>query len=240
MESPFTVTFAPLVQRGRTRLTPNEWIAWRPDPTRPPVPLAAEWIWRGLRDLDLRDPAQVLTVLDRHGMIWGRYEDLRDDAETPAERGYPTRPPIDDTAATIHLMDAGMYLETLRRIAEQWAYSAEHGQELPADFWYALGLGMRPFTLLLDVKAAVIPATSPLVVDLYEAGCWQLARTILKRPQVRRCHNETCGRVFFQRLPASDRAWSPSARVLYCSDDCADAQRQRAYRRRQQDTRHSP
>lgn len=216
--------------RGYTRLTPNEWIVWRPGPVVL-RPLPAEWIWRDLRDADLTDPAMVLTILDRQGMIWGRYEDLRDDDEVPAELPYPARPPKDDLHAYSHLTDVVAYLSTLRRIADEWALCVEYERPLPAGFRYALRVGLRPFTAWLTVAAALDAATSGPVVDLYEAGCWQLAQAILDRPRVRRCQNVTCGRVFFQHVPVSERPWSTD-RVKYCSDSCRAAQNQRDYRHR--------
>jgi hypothetical protein len=232
MSHQLPLTPAPLVQRGRSRLSPNRWLTWDLIPDARPQPLGPEWIWRGLADVDLADDAQVLAVLDRVGMIWGHYEDLRDDNTTPAEQGYPQRPTEDVDFPTIHMMDAIMYLETLRRIADQWARHAEIGGALPEDFWYALGLGLRPFTMLTTVRASVHPKLTRQVVDLYEAGCWQLAQTILANPEVRRCQNATCGRVFFQRTPATTyRVWA-TQRAKYCSDACMHIQNQRQYRAR--------
>lgn len=231
----FELTQQPLVQVGYTVLSPNRWLIWHLAPDLTPKPLGPEWIWRGLSDVDLTDDTQVLAVLDRVGIIWGQYEDLRDDNTVPAEQAYPKRPPIDIDFPTIHMMDAVMYLETLRRIADQWATAAETRQTLPEDFWYALGLGLRPFTLLTDVRHAVYDAEPLQVVDLYEAGCWQLAQTILAKPTVRRCGNENCRRVFFQRVPSGARGWATDS-AKYCSDACKNAQLQREYRARKRAT----
>lgn len=225
----------PLVQRGRTLLSPNRWLIWHLAPDLTPQPLGPEWIWRGLSDVDLADDTQVLTVLDRVGIIWGRYEDLRDDNTVPAEQAYPKRPPIDIDFPTVHMMDVVMYLETLRRIAGEWVQAADTGQTLTGDFWYALGLGLRPFTMLTDVRHAVSPEPWRQVVDLYEAGCWQLAQTILAKPAVRRCRNDYCGRVFFQRTPTTAREWA-TERAKYCSDACKNAQLQRERRARRRAT----
>lgn len=208
---------------------------WRPDPRVDYEPLGPEWIWRGLRDFDLGDHAQVLTVLDRVGMVWGTYEQLRDDERVPSDLPYPQRPLVDaDLPVRNHITDAVAHLETLRALADHWvAYAEGTAPGLPAAFDYALGVGLRPFTLLHEVKSALYPTQNSAIVDLYEAGCWQLARTIIANPPVRRCRNEYCGRVFFQRTPATAREWA-TERAQFCSASCKDAQLQREYRARVQ------
>ena len=233
MDAHFGITSPPLVQRGHSVLTPRGWIVWRPIDVEY-RPLGPEWIWRGLRDVDLTDEAQVLAVLDRVGMIFGTFEDLRDDNTTPAETPYPSRPMIDsDGPVQNHIVDAVAYLETLRKLADLWAAYAEGTTAgLPKAFDHALGVGLRPFTLHIEVKAALFPVQNPPIVDLYEAGCWQLAQTILVSPDVKRCGNENCRRVFFQRDPGAARGWA-TERAKYCSDACKNAQLTRKYRARE-------
>jgi hypothetical protein len=68
---------------------------------------------------------------------------------------------------------------------------------------------------------------------LYELCCLQLYNHIVEEASYRTCANEPCGRLFVRQ---SGRAMAGQYRtrgVKYCSTECARAQAQRQYRRRQ-------
>lgn len=211
---------------GHVTLTPAGWLAWHPTPNQPPAPLPAEWIFRGLQDTDLDQDMSLLAVLNEHGMVWDRFDGFRDDTHTPAQLA-PHRPTLpDDPAATVHISDAHGYLTALRDLAAQWMSHREHGTELTPWFHRARRYGLRPFPVdcLLD--------SDPPVVDLYQAGCLQLLTAMVDHAPLRRCRNETCRRPFWRKTSNTQYGQHWVTGVLYCSEQCKNAQNQRAYRRR--------
>lgn len=207
---------------GTVTITPNGWLCWHPDPQRDPEPLPPEWVLRGLQEANLDDDASIMVLLAERGMVWGGIERTQDEATTPPGTRMPL-PPVDSTFGVInHIAVIREQLVTLRGLARQWLDIALTGPDVPAPepFWQLLSKGLAPFT---PVTIARDP--TPLV-DLYEAGCWQLYEVIVEDGTPRRC--AACPTVFYRKDGVSTR----TADVLYCSERCRGRMRMRRYRDR--------
>ena len=211
---------------GTLTLTPNGWLVWHPDPQRDPEPLPPEWVFRVWSAVDLDDDASILALLDRRGMIWGGLDRARDDETTPPAAPGMGLPPVDSTfGVTNHIAVVREQLAVLRGLTQQWLNIAVTGRNhvgLPEPFWRILGKGLAAFT---PVTIARDPA--PLV-DLYEAGCWQLYETVVSGEIPRRC--QACGTIFYRKDGTSAR----TADVRYCTERCRGSARMRRYRARSQ------
>lgn len=215
-----------LVARGGTAsLTPNQWLTWHPDVNRAPAELPAEWVLRALQTADLDDPVWLLTMLDVRGMVWSPQTRLRNPAETPEELGAPILPPRDDLHATVHLSDVHVLLVALRAAGAQWLAHVRTGAALPESFWWLLHAGTSQFS------AVTVYRNDRLEGDLFEAGCWQLFLITRDKTPVKRCQNEPCGRVFYRQDSISRYGGHAPGRTKYCSVQCREAQKKRAYRR---------
>lgn len=217
-----------VVRGGRSTLTPNQWVVWHPDPSLGPRELPHEWVFRGLLDSgeDLDDPSWLLAVLDRRGMVWGGLERLRDDETTPAELALPPLPPKDDLAATVHLAVIHAHLTALRDAATGWLAHVADGTPLPEGFWRLLHAGLTEFTPVQMSRAPWLD------VDLFEAGCWQLFQATQDKAPAKRCLSETCQRLFYRKSDDTRYGLHRTTGVMYCSEACRNAQRQRSHRRR--------
>lgn len=207
------------VQRsGSIRLTSNGWIVWRPQPERPAEPLPPEWVFRALlEDGSLDDDAWILALLDRRGMVWGDLDRIRDEETQPPA---PHRlPPVDDPQAAIHLAVVRQQLATLRYLVGD---VVTRPGDLPPYFYRLLDKGLRPFTPL------ALAHGDDLMVDLYEAGCWQVFAALTDTARPRLCANEGCRHTFWRK----DGAGRRTADVAYCSEACRSAAKQRRYRAR--------
>src|SRR5882757_1839156 len=212
---------------GRVSLTPNGWLAWRPDPTVPSRPLPDEWIFRGLQEGDLTDPAWMLAILTRRGMVWRRYDAFRDDETTPPELALPRLPPVDDATATVHLSEAYEHLTALRGAVNEWLGHQVSGAPLTPWFRRVIHAGMAVFPL---DDIALNP--QPFAVDLFEAGTLQLFAAMLDYAPLKYCQNETCRRPFYRKQDGNHYGYRQTVGLRYCSRSCANAQNQRVYRRR--------
>jgi hypothetical protein len=72
--------------------------------------------------------------------------------------------------------------------------------------------------------------TSP---PLYFVCCLELYNHIVEEATYKTCANETCGRLFIRQEGRAMHGQNRTRGVKYCSTECARAQAQRAYRRRQ-------
>jgi hypothetical protein len=71
------------------------------------------------------------------------------------------------------------------------------------------------------------------IPDVTTVLCLQLMRFVARGAPAQRCVNETCGRLFTRHRGRSQYGQTKSTAIMYCSSNCARAQAQREYRRRQ-------
>jgi hypothetical protein len=82
----------------------------------------------------------------------------------------------------------------------------------------------------LDVQFA---AYGRPVAGVLSAMCLQMVARISEGVPARRCANEGCGQWFYTQQGRAVHGQYRTSEVLYCSNECAKAQSQRNYRRRQ-------
>lgn len=68
---------------------------------------------------------------------------------------------------------------------------------------------------------------------VYEICCLELFNHIVEEAPYKHCANEACGRLFVRQRGRAVHGQHRTRGVKYCSSECARAQAQRAYRRRQ-------
>jgi hypothetical protein len=68
--------------------------------------------------------------------------------------------------------------------------------------------------------------------DLFQVLCLALANDIADDADFKHCASETCGRVFLRHRGRAEQGKYHMSGVKYCSVECARAQKQREYRRR--------
>ena len=102
-----------------------------------------------------------------------------------------------------------------------------------------LDVGLRPFHVSVDVRdpdvrymgRAAGPWGDP--VDLFNVLCLALANDIADGADFKKCANETCDKIFTRHRGRAAQGKYHMTGVKYCSVECARAQKQREYRRRQ-------
>lgn len=159
-----------------------------------------------------------------------------------------------------HVREAAMYLRVARALVRHWlAY--ERGEdtraawdgELPGllngvptyddEAWFyfsdALNWGLKSFHVRVEVeipwleKHGADPVIGKPQAGLYSALCLQLSNHISRGDVAVTCASETCGRPFVRQEGGARFGQHRTKGVMYCSTNCAKAQAQREYRRRQ-------
>jgi hypothetical protein len=214
-------------------------------------PLDDDLFLRDLLDVDTDDDHEVVDFLNRHGALLGGGPHLPHPAaeallyhdERALLRKELNRIGRGDSA-TISIRAAALSLRVARALAWHWVYEQE-GSEV-ADAWqqeqlYAaegpwrafgeyINAGLIPFKMRVDIDG--VWGGSP-AVDLYSGLCLQLVNAMTEALPPARCANESCGRPFIRQEGRAEYGQYRTKGVQYCSRNCARAQAQREYRRRQ-------
>jgi hypothetical protein len=149
--------------------------------------------------------------------------------------------------------DARWWLKTARALARTWSY-VQVGKD-PVSAWDAEGFEMiseddlwTHFTLALDAGLLPFRARAEFtrdfsgqhqftygapLVGLYSAACRQVFNLIVGDATARYCENKTCGRIFVHQLGTTTTERYRSTGLRFCTAKCAQAEKQREYRRRE-------
>jgi hypothetical protein len=138
-------------------------------------------------------------------------------AEPPTAIGWKSIPEDALTAKRAELADYGVELD---------------GYDEAIDIFLrgVLTEGLRPFHP--RVLNADDPADSFVDAPLYAVCCLELFNHLVEHVDVKVCANETCGRQFARQRGRAEHGQHRTRGVKFCSNQCARAQMQRAYRRR--------
>lgn len=93
-------------------------------------------------------------------------------------------------------------------------------------------VGLAPPRLELADLRSGSTLTEPLGSDLLTVLAGQILAHVSEGAPVRTCANETCGRLFRHQIGRAKFGQVHTKGVKYCTDSCARAAAQRAYRRR--------
>jgi hypothetical protein len=119
-------------------------------------------------------------------------------------------------------------------IVEAWHHEGLAPPMYPTHAWWrfqdVLNAGLARMAVRIDVEGN--PARPP-GWNWFNGACLQLANQIVEGLPLQRCANETCSRLFTRQRDRAEQGQYRTSGVLYCSNSCARAQAQRAYRRRQ-------
>jgi hypothetical protein len=238
---------------------------WHGPPLAEFRPLRPEWVLRDLFEVDLDSDEQLKGLLTEHGAmsrpfgVPGMVPVVRRQLLAPATADPEYADPLgrrqDGT-----LEDARWWLKALRAMVAMWR-NVNFGL-VAADAWGAEGFlhqdgaiawtlfvvflndGLEPFRARAYVRYTDDDGT-PLEwfdgifpVDLYSAGCQQFFNFVVSGAAPRRCENERCGRTFIHQLGGAGN-WHRTKGLRFCTPECAKAETQRQYRRRQKEQKAS-
>jgi hypothetical protein len=227
-----------------------------------PGELPPEWVLRQLADADLDDDAAIPGLLEFGVISWPYFEPAHVPADRRSLLGHLPSPdeqaggsdwwenyPNDTT-----LEDVRWWLKTARALSGVWA-EASAGRD-PASAWtaegfpaladhracwaqfaFALNVGLARFRARIEHRyeysGGEITYGLPRA-GLYSAACHQIFNFIVGGETARQCENQTCGRTFVHQLGGAQHGQYRSKGLLrFCSPECARAETQRQYRRRQ-------
>lgn len=226
---------APAVNLEMVELVDGGWLVGSPSTLFPSLPM--EFVLRELEDLDLDVDEDLVEFLCRHGVVRIRAEDFA--------VAVPAWLRLDRPADAVgHVVPTRQRLGWLRAVARTWSAHLLDEYLLPAwvgaddppgeesEVWDrcvdVLNVGLQDYAM----RASADPGDTTVVVDLYAAGCVQVANLMNELLPPHRCRNERCGRAFVRQRDGAVQGQFRTTGVSYCSPTCQKAQAQREWRRK--------
>jgi hypothetical protein len=249
----------PVLPRRQTEPAPALLAKRQPWPARD-VLLPDEWVLRELPRLDLDDPATYVSLWETYGplvsasLLPTRPYERRDslpaslvaiwDAEArvgiwAVERGRPDEEAVSVAFVRHHfelllaLIAHVLAYQEKRPLARAWASAplplpVENAVDAWSIFQEVLNAALKPFPVRVGERVRELD--SP---PFYAAAALQVFNVYVEGLPVLTCANENCQRWFQRQLGRSAKSQHRTSGVLFCSHQCADAQRQRDRRRHQ-------
>ena len=225
--------------------------------TRPyrEVLLPHEWFLRDLFDIDIDDVHTLVELAATFGPIspWGeRSLSLISEREKQSLGGYrelqKLAAELDHPGLVVTADIVRLHLRTLRALSRHWSASSK--DEKPSDIarawtdngflkpksneqawdWWEdnLNAALAPF----HVRISTTYGWGDESITIYSAAALQLWNAAVEGIPTRKCANETCGRDFIRQEGRAAQGQHRVVGVQFCSKSCAQAQSQRALRRR--------
>jgi hypothetical protein len=183
--------------------------------------------------------------------LGGRYRELRESVEIASEEAGPDTFVVE--TMTEFRLGASLIRDVLRAWrwqrenvppADPWEFmpefygtpaSPDNAAEQADDWTHGLLSAFYPQFIRIDIAAngethrndpyfTDVSLISLMALELYNHAC--------EDAQYKTCQNETCGRLFVRQEGRALHGQHRSKGVKYCTSECARAQAQRAYRRR--------
>jgi len=208
---------------------------------------------RELRRIDPDDVDAVVGFINRWGTLtppWGNPFAL-----LPAGTGFvvvPFPPGEEPLTPSVPFSILSRHVRGLQAVIAHWyAYLLDDVDGI-TDAWSSRGLAevtteAEAWTMFSDYVSAALAPLSPRLevagpalrhgaqppVTAYTAMMVQIRNDISMEAAWRVCENEPCGRLFARQQGRAEAGQFRSSGVLYCTKECARAENQRRYRRRQ-------
>lgn len=195
---------------------------------RPDVELPEEFVIRELLEQPFDDPNVVVDFLNEFGTV--KLHEIVRTLEWDVTSELPKSIPADSWRRYAYVLGLIQH-EARRWVATQEGRPARLRLTTRLDreqFANVLNMGLRQYAVRLEVGRLGQPFP-----DLYAALCLQLFNLVVEGLPTRRCVNETCGRSFVRQRDRAVHGQYRTEGVIYCSKQCAKAQNQRVYRRKQ-------
>jgi len=226
----------------------------RPDwGTAAPTALPDEWVLRELPGLDLGETSTLVELTETYGPlvnlvdplkllprdVVGHRPDLVAQQHQAEQLGDPPSSSVVSAALVRHHLEllralVDHVVAHLRRgkLAPAWApvsfdVPAKSGGKSWVRFELVLNKALLPFSANVATSYSRVGYDVP---SLYSIGALQVFNMLVEELPARECAK--CGRLFVRRQEDAEYHWS-TPRVKFCSDRCAKAAAQAAYRARQ-------
>jgi hypothetical protein len=215
-------------------------VRWRQDP------VSGEQI----EDNEYKNLVGLYEMADAHG---DRYRDLRESVEVASDEAGPDVAVIEETMTEFRL-GASLIRDVLQAWrsqrddvaqSEPWEFlpeifdeptspdgAAEHADDLTHGLLSAFYPQFVRINITPDGQTrggepyfSEVPLISLMALEIYNHAC--------ENAEYKTCQNETCGRLFVRQEGRALHGQHRRTGVKYCTSECARAQAQRAYRRRQ-------